>query len=192
MKDYPDPVIVSELAKKITGIYMILNQESHKAYIGQSTDIRKRLFRHSELLNEGKSKNKSLQSDWNKLGAKAFTFHILEECSTHSLSEREQFYLDTVQNQYNKSRKATPGSQNPNYMKTSIHLTVSGASKAEIDAKLKQELDAFMTAEEQHQYDLAVTYKASPALRSAFGEHRSGVFKWNATCVLTVKKRKPK
>ena len=68
------------MKKKIAGIYEIKNINSGKVYIGQSKDIMIRWRDHIARLKSQKHDNKYLQHAWNKYGAEAFTFSILEEC----------------------------------------------------------------------------------------------------------------
>lgn len=75
---------------KIRGIYAIQNKLNNRIYIGKSIDIIRRWYEHvkSSISNE-------LDSDIHKLGAKNFTFHILEVCENdiEDLGEREYFYV---------------------------------------------------------------------------------------------------
>lgn len=76
------------------GIYKIENTINHKVYIGQSVDIEKRWKEHLYALTRNFHENKHLQNSWNKYGAKAFTFSIIEECELSRLTDREQYYID--------------------------------------------------------------------------------------------------
>lgn len=78
----------------ISGIYLILNKANGKLYLGQSQDIRTRWKNHKKMLNGNRHSNKHLQRAWNKYGAKAFQFKILERCAVDELDTREQHYLD--------------------------------------------------------------------------------------------------
>lgn len=76
------------------GIYKIENTINHKVYIGQSVDIEMRWNEHLYALTRNLHENHHLQSSWNKYGAKAFTFSIIEECELSHLTDREQYYID--------------------------------------------------------------------------------------------------
>jgi group I intron endonuclease len=78
----------------ISGIYVISHLKSGKVYLGQAQNIRVRWQKHKQSLNSGKHDNRHLQSAWNKYGAKAFQFKVLEYCSIEQLDEREQHYLN--------------------------------------------------------------------------------------------------
>lgn len=68
------------MKNKIAGIYEIKNINTGKVYIGQSKDIMIRWRDHITRLKKQKHENQYLQNAWNKYGAEAFTFSILEVC----------------------------------------------------------------------------------------------------------------
>lgn len=78
----------------ISGIYVIVHMKSGKVYIGQAQSIGKRWNDHRSNLNRGVHGNRHLQSAWNKYGAKAFKFKVLEYCLVDRLDEREQHFID--------------------------------------------------------------------------------------------------
>lgn len=84
------------MAEKIVGIYQITCTANGKKYIGQSIDIKRRFTQHKT-----QTSNKNLKEDLEQYGNKAFTFEILEECTVKELTAREDYYLKTVQPEYN-------------------------------------------------------------------------------------------
>jgi group I intron endonuclease len=93
----------------VSAIYIILNTRNNKIYIGQTQDIRRRWAKHRSELNLNKHPNRHLQAAWNKYGAKAFRFKILERCAVDQLDEREQHFLNIYmvkENCYNRSSEA--------------------------------------------------------------------------------------
>lgn len=78
--------------KKI-GIYCIENIINGKKYIGQSVNLKDRLYGHKTKLKHNKHKNRHLQFAVNKYGIKNFTFNIIEECDAAHLDERERYYI---------------------------------------------------------------------------------------------------
>lgn len=94
------------MSNRVTGIYGIKNVESNKWYIGQAVDIHKRWSDHKHLLNNGKHYNRHLQNAWNKWGASAFLFVVIEECHASKLNDREKYWIevkDSHSNGYNKT-----------------------------------------------------------------------------------------
>lgn len=78
----------------ISAVYLLLNKVNSKLYIGSTTNIHSRWSLHKRQLNTNSHANFHLQSAWNKYGADAFGFSILEECSKDQLLSREQFWLN--------------------------------------------------------------------------------------------------
>lgn len=85
---------IQTTSKLISGIYQILHVESGKRYIGQSSNVRRRLLRHKSRLAINKHVNKSLQNAWNKYSSDAFSFEPIIYCSLGDLNEYEEFYID--------------------------------------------------------------------------------------------------
>lgn len=83
------------------GIYMLVNLENGKRYVGSSTNIYNRLHEHIHNLNSNKAHNKHLQSSWNKYGQECFMYAILEYCDESVRFEREQYYIDCLEPEYN-------------------------------------------------------------------------------------------
>ena len=61
------------------GIYMILNKNNGKIYIGQSIDAEYRMKKHKQQLTGNYHSNTHLQRAWNKYGEDAFEFNLLEK-----------------------------------------------------------------------------------------------------------------
>jgi len=87
-------------------IYQIENQINRKKYIGSAVNLQKRWTVHLSTLRRGQHRNRYLQRAFDKYGEKAFIFSILEETESENLIEREQFYLDTLNPEYNISSTA--------------------------------------------------------------------------------------
>ena len=80
----------------IPGVYKFINIKNNKVYIGSSENIRRRMFKHLNLLNSNKHHSRHFQNSWNKHGKDSFTFEVIEYCDIDDLLIREQYYLDTV------------------------------------------------------------------------------------------------
>ena len=89
-----------EIFKK-SGIYIFTNCINGKRYIGSSIDLGIRIRTHIWELNRNDHCNQHLQNSWNKHGEEAFVWGILEICDELDRFDREQFYLDTLQPEYN-------------------------------------------------------------------------------------------
>ena len=77
-----------------SGIYMIRCVPTGKVYVGSSTDIEKRWSRHRMDLSRQMHHSPHLQRSWDKHGADAFSWTILEHATEVILKDREQNYID--------------------------------------------------------------------------------------------------
>lgn len=101
----------------LCGIYQIKNIINNKSYIGQSTDINKRIAKHKTSLRQNKHDNLYLQNAYNKYGEDNFVFNILCKCDFNELDDKEIFYIkqyDSYNNGYNLTQG---GDYNPNFNK---------------------------------------------------------------------------
>lgn len=80
-----------------SGIYRIVNVVNGKLYVGSSTDVKYRLWRHRHELLLNKHENRYLQNAWNKYGELSFIFEILFYCKKEKLLQREQEMIDYYQ-----------------------------------------------------------------------------------------------
>lgn len=80
------------------GIYAITCTVTGKAYIGSAVNIPQRWAVHKHLLGQGKHHSPHLQRAWDKYGAQAFVFSILEVIeSDNDLVTAEQKWMDAYQ-----------------------------------------------------------------------------------------------
>lgn len=100
---------MEEIIRKPTtqsGVYCIRNLYTKDAYIGSAYNIRARWKLHKTNLAAGKHHSKILQRAWDKYGADAFDFFVLEYCDKSQVLESEQFWLDVSTARYNIARVA--------------------------------------------------------------------------------------
>lgn len=108
VKFYEDAYSVRRKKKSIikdnknkSGIYKWTNKLTNDIYIGQSVDLSKRFIRYfnlSYLKNRGRL---IISRALIKYGYSNFSLEILEYCNIPDLTEREQYYLDTLNPRYN-------------------------------------------------------------------------------------------
>lgn len=65
--------------EKPAGVFQIKNTVSGKLLLGSSLNLDGALNRHKFMLSIGGHANKALQDDWNRDGAEAFVFEVLEQ-----------------------------------------------------------------------------------------------------------------
>lgn len=80
-----------------SGIYQIRHTGNGKVYVGSAVNIAKRFGMHQRMLRRGAHHSIKLQRAWDKYGASAFSFSVLETVEDKArLLEREQFWLDQL------------------------------------------------------------------------------------------------
>lgn len=93
-----------------TGIYKITNLVNGKFYIGQSRDVSTRWKAHTRALNKNSDESVirmafakyNLREQVSKPGVFGdFSFEIIEICTEEELIERETYYIQTLQPEYN-------------------------------------------------------------------------------------------
>jgi len=86
-------------------VYYIKNVINNKYYVGSTTNFRKRIKEHYNLLESGKHHSIKLQNSWNKNGVDNFVFKIVEnDININDIIINEQYYIDyydSVNNGYN-------------------------------------------------------------------------------------------
>lgn len=90
--------------ERIIGVYSIRNIHNDKRYIGCSSNVEQRWQAHRYMLKNNKHDNSHLQGAYNKYGANAFEYTILESCDVDMLHTREEYwikYYDSKNNGYN-------------------------------------------------------------------------------------------
>jgi len=91
----------TKIPRKASGIYQICSKINGKIYIGSAVNLEKRKYEHFYGLECGEHHNFYLQRHVNKYGIKDLQFSIIEFCQKKKLIEREQYYLDTLQPDFN-------------------------------------------------------------------------------------------
>ena len=123
----------------ICGIYMIINNITGHQYIGQSKDIYRRYRQHLSSKSHG---TPELHRDLEQIGEKYAILIILEECEPELLDEREKFYIERHQPEYNKSLgPGRLGLKTSEYAKQKSREGVltywNGLTQGEKDAKIE-------------------------------------------------------
>ena len=99
--DKDKELIVNE-NKGLAGIYRWVHTESGKSYVGSAKNcsIRfKQYFNYNHLTDP--KRNMAIYKSLLKHGYAKFRLEILEYCSTDKLIQREQFYFDKYNPEYN-------------------------------------------------------------------------------------------
>jgi len=64
------------------GVYVIQNNGNGKCYVASNRDLKARINRHMMCLKNNVEQVRELQEDWNRYGADAFSFEIVD-CWSH-------------------------------------------------------------------------------------------------------------
>lgn len=126
-----------------SGIYMIRNKANGKRYIGSAVNIPWRETKHRLHLGRGTHHSRHLQRAWEKYGAEAFEFNVIETCSVSELIVREQAAFDKFRPEYNVCNVAGSclGVKRDEAFKKKISLLKKGVPKpAEVRAKISASL----------------------------------------------------
>lgn len=102
----PDKFPGNYITKKMpaqTGVYKISCQLTDDFYIGCSTNIRGRVYKHRKA--QGKGKQKNLYKLIREYGWEAFDVEILELCDKKVMFERETHYIQLLQPNLNTNKK---------------------------------------------------------------------------------------
>jgi group I intron endonuclease len=77
----------------VSGVYSIKNMLDGKVYIGSTVNLKKRWRSHKYMLKNNKHDNRHLQFAWNKYGADAFVYSVVEYVALEVLFVREKYYI---------------------------------------------------------------------------------------------------
>ena len=95
-----------QIRMSFQGIYCIKNTVNGKRYIGSTKNLYIRYKHHMSDLRNGTHINKYLQNSFNKYGESAFIFEIICDCDEEDTLIYEQFFIDTLNPEYNICRIA--------------------------------------------------------------------------------------
>lgn len=93
---------------KIIGIYQLTNKVNGKRYIGQSKNIKRRMWEHKCL---SSMQGSPLKEDIKLFGFDSFELTVLEECPPDDLDSKEQMYIAKIKPEYNRCKggRGCPG-----------------------------------------------------------------------------------
>jgi len=158
---------------KNTGIYKIVNKINNKIYIGSAKDLNKRIKNHLSNLRNNKHCNEYLQLSFNKYKEENFEFIILENCSIDNLIEKEQFYIDNLNPEYNicKIAYSRLGTKHSEETKRKIGLKSIGRGEAISKAHL---------GKKKNSYTIEQMIKANNKIVLQFDKKGNLIKEWNS------------
>lgn len=84
-----------------SGVYKWTHKESGKYYIGSSIDLGRRFSYYFSNTSITKAKNSIIYKSLLKYGYSEFSLEILEYCDSKDTIKREQFFIDSLNPEYN-------------------------------------------------------------------------------------------
>jgi len=189
VKIYSNPVtqkrvIVEE--NKRSGIYRWVNNINGKTYVGSSRKLNTRFsayFRTSFLLH--RLRGSLIYKALLKHGHSNFTLEILEYCEPEIVIQREQFYLDNLEPEYNLCK--TAGS--------SFGLKTSLETRAKMSAIAKNRTyshkPSFKVEVEDLLNNTKTVYKSMREAARSLDSHMSSLLRWEKNSLHNEESKKP-
>jgi group I intron endonuclease len=156
-----------------SAVYCITCTSNGKVYIGSAVCIRKRWWSHRDDLARGRHHSRHLQQAWNKYGAAAFAFDILEAVDDPAeLLEREQFHIDRTKaydRHYGYNINPTAGSNlGRTWSEATREKKIRGMTGRKASAETKTKMAAAKLGKkrkpfsEEHKANLSAAKKCRP------------------------------
>lgn len=93
----------------ISGIYRFFNRTTGISYIGSSSNIKRRIGYHRNLLNKNKHWNRNLLNAWQQFTESDFVISVLEAVDPPMLLDRENYWMRECQPLFNIVKVAQRG-----------------------------------------------------------------------------------
>jgi len=104
-KEHPEIFVGNHHSKKtppVSGVYLIDCLLTDHSYVGCSSNMRNRRYKHAR--NVGRSKQHNLSKLIKEYGWGCFEFRVLEECDKDKIFERETFWIQKLNPNLNKNK----------------------------------------------------------------------------------------
>ena len=94
--------MLSNELSPVAGVYVIECLLTDDVYVGCSSNLRNRKYKHAR--NVGRAVQKELSKLIKQYGWEAFTFDVLETCDKKDIFERETHWIQEVKPNLNKNK----------------------------------------------------------------------------------------
>lgn len=128
-----------------SGIYRIKNIITGECYVGSALNIERRWREHKRQFKKNSHSNIHMQRSYNKYGADAFVYNVLDYCE--NVLEREQMFIDSGAFSYNLCKVAGSKAGCKASAETKAKISAAGKgrvfsaeTKAKISAALKNQV----------------------------------------------------
>lgn len=165
----------SSLVKSDRGVYGILCLRNNKWYVGQSTNVLKRLKNHVYNLRKGKHGGVLLQSAYNKHGEDSFRVKILSYCAIEELDEKEIYFIEhfnSIENGYNIENGGNKNKTISEYSRLKMSIAKKGKPSGRKGVKASPELRLKLSLAHK---GLVSPKKGKPALHPVWNKGLKGV-----------------
>lgn len=112
-----------------SGVYLIRNIYTKDAYVGSAHNFTKRWLLHQINLDAKRHHSRILQNAWNKYGASAFEWVVLERCLKKEVLKAEQIWLDQLTAKYNVCRVAGSRAGTKNTVEQNARISEKAKSR---------------------------------------------------------------
>lgn len=144
--------------KSDVGIYMILCVPNNKAYIGQSSSIKRRWSEHRKYLRHNKHVNDYLQKCWNKYGESSFLFSVLD--ASQPTEELESKYCEMIDEEFRLNlRGFTPATRHSEETKLKISLSNKGKRPSQKTLEACRKANLGSKHSEEHKRKISIANK---------------------------------
>ena len=124
------------------GVYAVLNTTNNRAYVGSSSNVRKRLIAHKSAIKTGNCLHyQGYAEDAKKYGVSVFEFKVLKETETiEEAKELEESFLSMfLDDLYNVTENAQGGAPKKRH---NIQPYIAGSAKRLSDPEYRAKLSA--------------------------------------------------
>lgn len=174
------------------GIYKIEHVASGRIYVGSAVSLHARWNEHRAKLRRNKHENRRLQNAWNKYGADAFAFSVIEFVINRTdLMPREQHWIDAIQSAKRPNFNLRPDAR------TMLGFSHSAESRAKMSASQSSRPRGPLSPEHRATLSAKATgRKMHPNTRAAIhaavtGRKYGPEFGAKLSAVLSGRKRSP-
>lgn len=111
-----------------SGVYLLINKESGKSYVGSSVNLKKRFTQYFNIKYLMLHSNMAISRALLKYGYLKFKLEIIEYCDSKDLLKREQYYIDLLKPEYNilKTAGSLLGFKHTEKTRTKMSISKTG------------------------------------------------------------------
>ncbi len=144
----------------VCGVYLITNKINGKRYVGSSNDVGSRINQHFGRACRLYKDKLDFYKDISDFGREFFTCTLLEKCTPENKIERERFWWEALQPEYNLIAPTNDPLRDPMVRKRSLEGTLCPENQARLNA-IKQTPEYRKRLREAQSYKMRPCYGVS-------------------------------